>query len=67
MEKTVLEIVERREGPGARCVVPNEVRLNGRTLMVPEGAIEVDLASGAAVRVTMTILVDELHVRAEEG
>lgn len=72
MEKTVLEIVERRKGKptgslGEQAVTPNEVRLNGQSLMVPlDSTIQVhEMGPHAAVRVTVTLYVTELRMHVE--
>ncbi|MFC3736514.1 hypothetical protein ACFOS3_05480 [Paractinoplanes deccanensis] len=71
-----IEIVERRrqagdDSLGASITVPNEVRINGRSVLVADEPIVIDdLSSRSTVRVTLTliarrVLIDQEHAVGE--
>ncbi len=68
-----IEIVERRRKPdtdsvGASIVVPNEVRINGQRILVPEGEpITVhDITAKDVVLVTLTVFARRIFVGHED-
>jgi phosphoglycolate phosphatase-like HAD superfamily hydrolase len=69
----VIEIVERRKQPaadsvGASIVVPNEVRINGQRIAIPQGEpITVhDMSSDDVVKVTLTVFARRIFIGHED-
>ncbi len=69
----VIEIVERRKKPSddslsASVVVPNEVRVNGQKILIPQGApITVhEMSSNDVVQVTLTVFAKRIFVGHED-
>lgn len=69
----LIEIVERRKKPaedslGASVVVPNEVRINGQQIAMPQGApITIgEVSSDDVVTVTLTVFARRIFVGHED-
>lgn len=69
----VIEIVERRKRPeqdsaGASLVVPNEVRINGQQILLPdnEPIVVHDIVGDDVVKVTLTVLARRIFIGHED-
>ncbi|RKR92769.1 hypothetical protein BDK92_7249 [Micromonospora pisi] len=70
----VIEIVEKRrepmDTPAGDVIVPNEVRINGQPLLVPEGhpvkVHGIELVNRDEVLVTLTLFARHVVISAEE-
>lgn len=73
-ESPVIEIIERRRpgeitGQAAGIIVPNDVRINGQSLLASDDPITVhqmDFPATGAVKVTLTLYARRLVVQAED-
>lgn len=72
----VIEIVEKRRGPigdslGESTILPNEIRINGQSLLSPENAPvvvhEIALSERDLVQVTLTLIARRVEIKVEAG
>lgn len=70
----VIEIIEKRRsrlgGLGGEVIVPDEIRINGQSLLLPADSSvkvhEIDIPSCDAVLVTLTVFARRVVIDAEE-
>lgn len=64
-----IEIMERTDDPDPAVIIPNEVRINGIPLLMPEGESvtvhEIGLSSNDVVKVTLTLFARRVLIDAE--
>lgn len=65
----LIEIVEKTDGADPLVIIPNEVRINGVPLLIPDGQSitvhEIDVAARDVVQVTLTLFARRVIIGTE--